>query len=134
MDQSGNDIEITRKNAVAEGVGDRVELRTADMTDVPIESGSVDVVTSNLSIHNVKTAVRRDRVIDEAARVLRPGGRMLIADLGSTKQYRRRLVALGMIDVERRGLGWRMGWSGPWLATHLVTATVPPPEQSQPPE
>lgn len=30
-----------------------------------------------------------------------------------------------MHGVERRYLGWRMWWSGPWLATRLVTATRP---------
>src|SRR5678810_1032199 len=32
---------------------------------------------------------------------------------------------LGMDDVGRRNLGWRMWWSGPWLATRLVAATKP---------
>jgi arsenite methyltransferase len=37
-----------------------------------------------------------------------------------------RLAALGMLDVERRRLGWRMWWGGPWAPTRLVTATKPP--------
>src|SRR5579859_6065424 len=35
VDQSGNAVEATRKNAVAEGVADRVELYTANMTALP---------------------------------------------------------------------------------------------------
>ena len=27
-----------------------------------------------------------------------------------------------VVDVERRNLGWRMWWGGPWGATRLVTA------------
>jgi arsenite methyltransferase len=125
QDQSGNAAEATRRNAVAEGVSERVELHTADMTALPFEDGCFDVVISSVAIHNVKGAARRHRVIDEAVRVLHPGGRLLIADIWATGRYCTYLSELGMIDVARRGLGWRMWWSGPWLPTRLVTATKP---------
>ena len=123
-DQSGNAVEATLRNAAAEEVADRVELRTADMTTLPFEDNSFDVVVSSMAIHNVDRA-RRDRAIDEAVRVLRPGGHLMIADLFSTHQYRTHLARRGMIDIGRRGLGWRMWWTGPWLLTHLVSATKP---------
>jgi arsenite methyltransferase len=125
-DQSGNGAEATRRNAASEGVADRVELLTADMSDLPFDDGSFDVVVSNVAVHNLKTASERDRTIEEAVRVLRPGGRLLIADLSHTRRYAQRLDRLGMTDVTRANLGWRMWWSGPWLPTHLVTATKPP--------
>jgi arsenite methyltransferase len=124
-DQSGNAVEATRRNAVAEGVADRVELHTADMTLLPFANDSFDLVVSSIAIHNVKGQAGRNKVIDEAVRVLRPGGRLMIADIGGTGQYRNHLITLGMRDVARRGLGWRLWWSGPWLATRLVTATKP---------
>jgi arsenite methyltransferase len=124
-DQSGNAPDATERNAVAEGVADRVELRTADMTALPFEDNTFDVVLSNIAIHNVRSRAGRDKVIEEAVRVLRPGGRLMIADLWVAGQYRDQLAALGMIDVDRRNLGWRMWWSGPWLPTHLVTARKP---------
>jgi hypothetical protein len=49
----------------------------------------------------------------------------MIADLFATHEYCTHLAQRGMIDIGRRGLGWRMWWSGPWLPTHLVTATKP---------
>ena len=125
QDQSGNAAEATRRNAVAEGVSDRVELHTADITALPFEDGSFDLVVSSVAIHNVKGRASRDRVIHEAVRVLRPGGRLLFADIWATGRYCARLSEIGMIDVARRGLGWRMWWSGPWLPTRLVTATKP---------
>ena len=54
--------------------------------------------------------------------MLRPGGRVAIADLRNIKRYRERLEALGMADVSVRNLGWRMWWGGPWVPTKLVTA------------
>jgi ubiquinone/menaquinone biosynthesis C-methylase UbiE len=124
-DQSGNAAEATQRNAVAEGVADRVELHTADMAALPFEADRFDVVVSNVAMHNIKGRAGRERAIEEAVRVLRPGGRLMIADLWATQLYRAHLAKLGMTDVTRRGLGWRMWWSGPWLPTHLVTATKP---------
>jgi ubiquinone/menaquinone biosynthesis C-methylase UbiE len=124
-DQSGNAAEATRRNAVAEGVADRVELHTADMTALPLEDDRFDLVLSSLAIHNIKGRVGRDKALEEAVRVLRPGGRLLIADIWATGQYRAHLIKLGMGNVARRRLGWRFWWGGPWAATHLVTATKP---------
>jgi SAM-dependent methyltransferase len=126
-DQSGNEADATRRNAVAEGVADRVEIQTADVTALPFEADCFDVVISNVALHNIKGRAGRCQAIDEAARVLRPGGRLMIADLWATRLYRARLADLGMVDVTRRDLGWRMWWSGPWLATRLVSATKPAP-------
>jgi len=122
-DQSGASLAATERNAAAEGVSGRVELHTADMTALPFDDSSFDVVLSNIAIHNVKGVAGRHQVIDEAARVLRPGGRLLLADLAGASQYVARLTELGFVNVERRSLGWRMWWSGPWLATRLVSAT-----------
>ncbi|BAL89727.1 putative methyltransferase [Actinoplanes missouriensis 431] len=124
-DQSGNGPDATRRNAAAAGVADRVELHTGNMTGLPFPDGSFDVVVSNVAVHNLKASEDRDRAVDEAVRVLRPGGRLLIADLGGTRQYEQRLRHLGMAEVSRRGLGWRLWWSGPWLPTHLVSARKP---------
>ena len=124
-DQSGNAGAATLRNAVAEGVADRVELRTGDMTALPVEDNSFDVVVSNVAVHNVKDRDGRNKAMEEAVRVLRPGGRLMIADILCTADYAEKLSALGMTGIARRNLGWRMWWSGPWLATRLVTATKP---------
>lgn len=124
-DQSGNSMEATRQNAALEGVADRVELHTADMTALPFENDTFDVVLSNVAIHNVKPQAGRDRAIEQAVRVLRPGGRLMIADIRCTGDYVAKLRALGMDGLVTRNLGWRMWWSGPWLPTRLVTATKP---------
>lgn len=125
VDQSGNSLEATRRNAIAEGVADRVELHTGDITALPFEDNRFDVVVSSLAIHNISGASGREKAINEAVRVLRPGGRLLIADIRATGQYQEQLAKLGMSEVARRRLGWRFWWGGPWAATRLVSAIKP---------
>jgi ubiquinone/menaquinone biosynthesis C-methylase UbiE len=125
VDQSGNSLETTRRNAAAEGVAERVELHTGDMTNLPFEDNSFDMVVSSLAIHNISGSDGRAKAISEAVRVLRPGGRLMIADIKATGQYQAQLAKLGMNDCARRRLGWHFWWGGPWAATRLVTATKP---------
>ena len=124
-DQSGNSAQATQRNAFAEGVTDRVELHTGDMTALPFADNSFDVVVSSLAIHNIGGPAGREKPVHEAAQVLRPGGRLLIADIRGTRQHQAQLAKTGMSDVTRRRLGWQFWWGGPWAATRLVTATKP---------
>jgi arsenite methyltransferase len=95
------------------------------MAALPLADASFDVILSNVAIHNIKDAKQRKKAIDEAVRVLRPGGRLMIADIFAVRTYSERLRSLGMLDIRQRGLGWRMWWSGPWVPTSVVTATKP---------
>jgi arsenite methyltransferase len=122
-DQTDNSPDNTVRNAEIEGVADRVEVRTTDVTDLPFDDNSVDVIVSSLVVHNISDPLGREKAISEAARVLRPGGRLAIADIFFTNRYVRQLRELGW-DATRRNLGWRMWW-GPGMGTHLVTATKP---------
>ena len=106
------------------GVAERVEVRTADITDLPFDDNSVDVIVSSLVVHNIPSPRARAKAISEAARVLRPGGRLVLADIWATRSHVRQLRELGWNDARRRNLGWRMWW-GPGLGTRLVTATKP---------
>jgi hypothetical protein len=63
LDQSGNSAEATRRNAVAEGVADRVELHTADMSALPFEDDSFDLIVSNFAIHNISGRAGREKAI-----------------------------------------------------------------------
>jgi len=124
-DQSGNALEVTRRNAQLESVADRVELRTGDMRALPFEDESFDVVLSSLAIHNIPDAAGRAKTIDDTVRVLRRGGRVFIVDINAASEYEGRLRERGMVDVERRALGPRMWFGGPWVAASLVRARKP---------
>ncbi|HKE16048.1 MAG TPA: class I SAM-dependent methyltransferase [Kofleriaceae bacterium] len=125
VDQSGNRPDTTLRNAGLEGVAERVELHTGDMRELPFPDGSFDLVVSSLAIHNIADAAGRSRAVEQAARVLKPGARLLIADFRATREYAARLRELGMQGVSERRLGWRFWYGNPWAATRLVTATRP---------
>ena len=124
-DQSGNAKEVTVRNASLEGVGDRVEIDTGDMRSLPYADATFDVVVSSLAIHNVPSTADRRQAIAEGFRVLKPGGRLIVADIRTTSLYADALRTLGAVDVQRRRLGWRFWWGNPIAATTLVTASKP---------
>ena len=125
QDQSRNSPDATWRNLDAECVRDRCELVTADMRAVPFPDSTFDLVVSSLAIHNIKDHQGRGQAVEEAARVLKPGGRLLIADLMCTRAYAKRLRALGMENVARQRLGWRFWYGALGMGTGLATATKP---------
>ncbi len=122
QDQSGNAEEHTRANLEANGVAGRVTLHTADMRTLPFADGSIDLVTASVSIHNLKDPADRRAAVTDAYRVLKPGGRLLIADIRAVKEYRDVLVELGARDVVVRNAGFDGWWSAPWMATTTLVA------------
>jgi cyclopropane fatty-acyl-phospholipid synthase-like methyltransferase len=122
-DQSGNSRDVTLRNAALEGVSDRIDIETGDMRALPFSDGSFDVVVSSLAIHNIRSNADRARAVAEAWRVLRPGGRVAIADIRATRRYAETLARLGATDVVRRGLGWRFWYGNPFAGTSLVAAS-----------
>ena len=125
-DQSGNARDVTVRNASLEGVGDRVTIETGDMRALPFSDATFDLVVSSLAIHNIRSNVDRRRAVAEGFRVLKPGGRMVIADIRATRVYEEALRTLGAADIERRRLGWRFWWGNPFACTMLLTASRAP--------
>jgi ubiquinone/menaquinone biosynthesis C-methylase UbiE len=114
-DLTGNRPEATLENARLEGVADRVEVRTADMREMPFPDGTFDVVLSNVAIHNLYQPTERERAIAEIARVLKPGGQALINDIRHGDEYAAAFAKHGCSDTHRLSSRWLT------LATALFT-------------
>jgi sarcosine/dimethylglycine N-methyltransferase len=61
----------------AVGLGDMIEVRTADVTELPFDAASFDVVVSQ---HVQMNVADKRRLYAEARRVLAPGGRLALWD------------------------------------------------------
>jgi len=107
-DQSGNRPEFTMANARAEGVADRIEVKTGDMRELPLPDRSVDAVMASLSIHNIPAREGRAKAIQEIHRVLKPGGQIALLDFTATDEYLAALQALGWKRVNRSGRSFWM--------------------------
>jgi ubiquinone/menaquinone biosynthesis C-methylase UbiE len=100
-DLSGNHPDRTRENAQAEGVADRVEVQDGDARALPFPDATFDKVVSSVALHNIYDANERNKAIAEIARVLKPGGQVLIVDIRHTPQYQRVLAEYGVGDLRR---------------------------------
>jgi arsenite methyltransferase len=121
-DQAGNSRLAAERNALLEGVSDRVELVYADARDLPFDPDSFDVVVSNLTIHNIGGDAGRHHALREAVRVLRPSGQLHIIDFFA-RRYVEPLHAAGCEEVTVRRLGWQMSFGSPVNLTDLVSAS-----------
>jgi arsenite methyltransferase len=106
-DLSNNNPDATRANAAAEGVADRVQVETGDITRLPFDDASFDAVISMTVIHNIPSRDARDQALRELVRVLKPGGRLAIFDLLHASRYTEVLQGAGMKVLD---LGYDRLW------------------------
>ena len=76
LDPTPQMLEEVQRNAAARGLGN-VSVRDGAAESLPFGAGSFDVVTCRLTTHHFADL---PRAVGEMARVLRPGGRLVITD------------------------------------------------------
>jgi ubiquinone/menaquinone biosynthesis C-methylase UbiE/DNA-binding transcriptional ArsR family regulator len=77
VDTSAKMIEVGREQALRNGVKN-IEYRLGDMEELPIADAEVDLVFFSQSLHH---ALHPERAIQEASRILKPTGRIVVLDL-----------------------------------------------------
>ena len=102
VDESSAMLGAARKRLDA---SENVELRSGRLEDLPVDDGALDAAILSLVLHFV---VDPAAVIREAARVLKPGGRVLVVDMlpHEREEYRTSMGHLWLGFDEQQLSGW----------------------------
>jgi ubiquinone/menaquinone biosynthesis C-methylase UbiE len=134
LDLSPEMLATGRRRAAAECL-QRVVYVHGDASSLPFPDNHFDVVMASYGLHELPTAVRT-AAIAEAARVLRPGGRLLVVDIDAPPRrsrlfdtYIRAMEKPHAREVVRRGLVDAIAQASLQVVDHLPAQARPIPFQ-----
>jgi SAM-dependent methyltransferase len=119
-DLSGNGPEALKSNIALEGVGEKTTIKSEDARQMSFADGSIDVVLSNVCLHNIYDRPGRTKACREIVRVLKPGGVAVISDYKLMKEYAAEFASAGL-KVEMCPLDW----TGTWPPLRILVARKP---------
>ncbi len=90
---------LARARRKASSAGAQVDFDEGLSTDLPYDDGRFDVVLSTLFFHHLEPAAKRATAA-EIARVLCPGGRLLVADWGPPQDALMRIAFLAVRSLD----------------------------------
>jgi ubiquinone/menaquinone biosynthesis C-methylase UbiE len=106
LDMTDEMLALARENQRKAGV-ENVEFLKGEIESIPLPNDSVDVIISNCVIN---LSADKDRVLREAFRVLKPGGRLSVSDVVThgeiPEKIRQRRAAMGRLHS---GCALRLG-------------------------
>lgn len=89
---------LARARRRADGAGMEIAFHEGNATELAFPDASFDVVLSTLFFHHLPDDAKR-RAAAEVVRVLRPGGRLVVGDLGRPQDPLMRLAVLGTVQL-----------------------------------
>lgn len=111
VDSSARMIDVGREQAARHSISN-IDFRLGDMEELPIGSGEVDLVFFSQSLHH---ALHPARALEEAWRILAPGGRVAVLDLARHRfEEARELYAdewLGFSEAELEAMLEKAGFT-----------------------
>jgi arsenite methyltransferase len=119
-DLSGNGPEGLKANISIEGVGAKTTILSEDARQMSFADASMDVVLSNLCLHNIYQKPGRAKACQEIARVLKPGGVAVVSDYKLMREYAREFTKAGL-TVQM----YPLDWTGTWPPLRILVATKP---------
>ncbi|MBN1268862.1 MAG: class I SAM-dependent methyltransferase [Kiritimatiellae bacterium] len=111
IDLKAEEQRLARMNVAFEKPRGRARFVVADAADLPWRNGAFDSVVSMNALHHVKEI---PRVLDEILRVVRPGGKIVLADFNE-----RGFEIFEKIHADEGGSHERFGYNPGGVARHL---------------
>ena len=126
VDSSAGMIDVGREQAHRHGIKN-IDYRLGDIEEIPIGDGEVDLVFFSQSLHH---ALHPERALDDARRILAPGGRIVVLDLAKHRfEEAREMYAdewLGFSEAQLEAMLENAGFAN--VETSVVDKEAEPPQ------